>query len=290
MSGRKTKKVKGLYKRPGSPYWYMRYSVEGRLVWESTGTKEKKLAEAILAKRRTDVTEGRFLDKKVQPKVSFSELCDRYWEKKGRRLKMKGLHSMVAAWKSFFGNVRANDITQSRVEDFLVAYIHDKGLSESTRNRHIAMLKAMFNWAMKEKSEANKPPLVTRNPLANMKPTSEKHLRRTRYLDPDEIDALLVACKDDFRPLVVTALHTGMRRGEIFSLRWEDLDFRSCLLRVKDTKGAKMFYFEVRLATLRWAHTALLGHCCGILHLRCVDIPSRLNRALKYYTLSGSTS
>ena len=150
-----------------------------------------------------------------------------------------GLSNMVAALKSFFGNVRANNVTQSRVEDFLVAYIHDKGLSKSTRNRHIAMLKAMYNWAMKEKPEANKPPLVTRNPLANMKPTSEKHLRRTRYLDPDEVDALLLACKDDFRPLVVTALHTGMRRGEIFSLRWEDSDFRSRLLRVKDTKGGE---------------------------------------------------
>ena len=53
-----SKTEKGLYKRRGSPNWWMRFSDEnGRLRRESTGTKVKSLAKEILAKRHVQVAE-----------------------------------------------------------------------------------------------------------------------------------------------------------------------------------------------------------------------------------------
>ena len=51
--------MKGLFKRNRDKYWQMNYYVNGRRIYESTNTTEKRLAKAILAKRRADVAEGR---------------------------------------------------------------------------------------------------------------------------------------------------------------------------------------------------------------------------------------
>ncbi len=47
-----------------------------------------------------------------------------------------------------------------------------------------------------------------------------------RVLNQDEINALLEACKGShIYPIIVTALHTGMRKSELLNLGWSDIDF-----------------------------------------------------------------
>ena len=73
--------MRGLYRRRGSPNWWVRYAdPNGRIVRESTGTSEKTLATKILAKKRVLVVEGRHLDKKQVPKTTFFELCSQILE------------------------------------------------------------------------------------------------------------------------------------------------------------------------------------------------------------------
>jgi len=77
--------MRGLYRRRGSPNWWVRYAdPNGRIVRESTGTSEKTLAKKVLAKKRELVVEGRHLDKKNVPKTTFFELCSQYWKLSGR--------------------------------------------------------------------------------------------------------------------------------------------------------------------------------------------------------------
>jgi integrase len=47
--------------------------------------------------------------------------------------------------------------------------------------------------------------------------------KRLRYLMADEIKNLLLACSDHLRPIVVCAINTGMRRGEILGLKWDQI-------------------------------------------------------------------
>jgi integrase len=61
---------------------------------------------------------------------------------------------------------------------------------------------------------------------------------RVRYLTDDEEQRLFQAMGDNqqLKDIVTIALHTGMRRGEIFNLKWFDLDFDRGLIQVRKTK------------------------------------------------------
>ena len=63
------------------------------------------------------------------------------------------------------------------------------------------------------------------NPLRGVKKLQEPD-GRLRYLDTEEIDRLLTACPAHLHPIVVCALHTGMRRGEILGLTWDRVDMK----------------------------------------------------------------
>jgi integrase len=65
---------------------------------------------------------------------------------------------------------------------------------------------------------------LSENPAKSVKALKEEN-RRERCLTLEEIRRLLGACADHLRPIVVTALNTGMRCGEIRGLRWEHVHF-----------------------------------------------------------------
>ncbi|MEX2365183.1 MAG: site-specific integrase, partial [Pseudohongiellaceae bacterium] len=138
------------------------------------------------------------------------------------------------------------------------------GLKASTINRKVATLKAVLSRAVEWE-------VIEVNPLQNIKPIRIDARSRIRYLLPDEekrLRAALDAREDEMRiarqsadkwrqrrrydtygdfrgkfvdylkPMVLLCLNTGMRRGEIFNLRWEDIEFAKKSL-VVEGGGAK---------------------------------------------------
>lgn len=102
--------------------------------------------------------------------------------------------------------------------------------SNSTINRYVAMLKKMFNLCVKNK-------LITENPCIGIKMLREPNYK-IRYLTDEEQKQLFNAIKDvDFLNLVKFALYTGMRRGEILSLKWENIE--NDFIQILDSKSGK---------------------------------------------------
>ena len=60
-----------------------------------------------------------------------------------------------------------------------------------------------------------------------------------RFLSSDEIARLLEASSDEFRSVVLTAVLTGMREGEILGLKWANVDLAQRVIRVTQTKSGK---------------------------------------------------
>jgi len=230
-----------LFRRKGSPHWWVRYAdTNGRVVRTSTNTTNKTLAREILGKKRTLVAENRHLDVKRVPNVTFYELCKQYWEMHGKNLRTKGLlktnedgtnSGMIEIWKTGLGNLMLSELTQHKIEKFLSERIDEKKLSTSTYNRHLSMLKAMLN-------KGKEWGLLLESPAASIKKRKEDS-GRTRFLSAEEVQALLNGASEIFRPLLITALHTGMRRGELLSLQWQDVNLHTRIITVQHSKSGK---------------------------------------------------
>ena len=95
------------------------------------------------------------------------------------------------------------------------------GNKPATINRHLAAVKHMFTkaveWDMVEEEVLKR---VRRVKLL------ARTSRRLRYIAFEECLALITNCDSHLRPIVVTALNTGMRRGEILTLKWDNVDMK----------------------------------------------------------------
>jgi len=79
---------------------------------------------------------------------------------------------------------------------------------------------------------------VKKNPGGKVKLLHERNAR-LRYLNEKEIRRLHDACAEHLKPIVIVALNTGMRKEEILSLKWKDLNFPSRMIYILDTKNSE---------------------------------------------------
>ncbi|MDD5491202.1 MAG: site-specific integrase [bacterium] len=77
------------------------------------------------------------------------------------------------------------------------------------------------------------------NPVTKVKLFKENN-KRIRYLELKEIKSLLDVCSKHLKPIVITALNTGMRKGEILGLKWKDLDFKQDFIYLEHTKNNEL--------------------------------------------------
>lgn len=211
----------GIIKKGGS--WFIDYRVEGRRRREKIGAS-KRLAETVLAKRQADIAEGKFLDRKRILRVRFEDYAADYLEysKANKRNYGRERYTMRHLLKAFGGRW-LGEITVWLVEQYKAR--RQALVAPATVNRELTLLKHMFTKAIDwEKARTN--------PVKAVKLLREANTR-VRFLTDDEETRLLNACPLSLRPLVIAALHTGFRRGELLSLRWCDIDFENGLVTVE---------------------------------------------------------
>ena len=63
---------------------------------------------------------------------------------------------------------------------------------------------------------------------------------RLRFLDNEEVNRLLKNTPEQIRPIIIIALYTGLRRGELFNLEWKDIDLKRKVLNVIKSKSGKV--------------------------------------------------
>jgi integrase len=141
--------------------------------------------------------------------------------------------------KEFFACKRLRDITPMLIEQFKqqrlkTKTLHKRDRSPATVNRELQVLSKVFSMAYDNG-------LVETNPMRRVHKLREAPARE-RYLTDDEekrLFAVLVGRRAHLRPMVVVALQTGMRQGEILGLRWEHVDFDQKTIFVAHTKTGR---------------------------------------------------
>lgn len=225
----------GIYNRgtPKNPNWWISYFNQGERIRERGGPT-KRIAEAELAKKIREIAEGRAGIRSTKH-IRFDQLSEDYlnWSENNKRSHQREKTS-INKLNEYFGSRSIHGISPKDIEDYKNKRKKDQNTrrkgspAPATINRELACLRHMFNKAIEWK-------MLTENPFKGVKLFREENMRR-RYLTHEEEKRLLENCAPHIKPIIILALNTGMRRGEILNLAWDDIDLKKEIILVRRSK------------------------------------------------------
>lgn len=241
----------GVRKR-GKRSWQIDYYVDGQRVRETVKGPRRK-AEELLIQRKAAALAGT-LETRTEEAPLFCEVAERYleWTRDHHR-SARHDRSMLKRLVAELGNLSLDQVTPWRLEQ-MKSRMRREGLSGSRVNRYLACLSGLFHRAIDWGIWTGE------NPCKRVARYRESP-GRVRYLSGEEIAGLLGACEPQLKPVVVVALGTGMRQGEIFKLLWQDVDLARGLIHVVDSKNGERR--EVPLGEEVWSLLRELGPQAG---------------------------
>jgi site-specific recombinase XerD len=229
--------IRGIFERPPqSGVWWISYcDGEGKRHREKAGRRAAALD--ALGRRRLEVREGRYIPPRAGARLTFRELALAAMVQKKLRLADLSYETDAGRLQQLLlliGNLPADQLTPARLEETL-AHFKQSGLSGSTVNRFHALVSSIFKFAVKAGRLAV-------NPARQVSRYKENDSRVRWLRDEEEAQLRKAFVADSHEWEFDLALHTGMRRGEQFSLRWKgdtSVDFENKVLTVKGKSGRR---------------------------------------------------
>ena len=164
--------------------------------------------------------------------MTFSSLADEYEKWWSARHNTKGLNSRLGFWRDLYRDTRIIEVEAASIRTALKDYRQTH--APATTNRLRSCLSSLFKYAIKEQG------YIENNPV-RLVPSLTENNKIVRYLTDDECTALIASCKasdwDKMYLLVVLALTSGARLGELLGLHWNDIDFNSKTAILHHTKN-----------------------------------------------------
>jgi integrase len=201
----------------------------------------------------------RILGNKEQQAVSFADLTREYLPYAEANKAHSTTHrdkSRMRRLLRIFGNKKLSEITGREIERYMQE--RRKTAQPATVNRELALLKHMLRKAVDWE-------YLQSNPARAIKLFKEPP-GRIRWLNDGERERLLDECRRSVNPLlfsiVLTAIYTGMRKGELQRLTWDDVSFDAVIpiITVKHTKNNETRYIPISeslLPVLRYLFNAI---------------------------------
>ena len=240
-----------IIKQPGSPFYYARFKINGKDTWISTKTKDPREAKRIanikkkLARGQSTVDEHfselqqllsamppdrqdakrQELSRRLLQNQAASLPISTAWQSwldspvKGNPAE-RTISGYTAIWKRFIGWLTQyklkylHEITGLHAQDYSTD-LWKSEVSPSTYNAHVKFLRAMFN-ALKLKAG------LILNPWAEIK-TLEKETQGRENFTPEELSIVCSKATGAFRFMIALGIYTGMRLGDVVTLRWADI-------------------------------------------------------------------
>ena len=217
--------------------------VKGHSLITATFTR-KTDAKRWAAGIEADIHSGRYFP---ETHHTLADAIERYTDNHLCQLKDMAKRSQhLRWWNEQIGHKRLAEVRPDSISKYravLRAQPSDYGRhqgnkrSDATVNRYVASLSAMYSCAVNEWE------WVEKNPCTKVKKLRESK-GRTRFLSTNEIFDLLQSCRQEVKnpeieAIIMIALTTGMRRGEILGLRHSDIDRKGKRILIRESKNGE---------------------------------------------------
>jgi site-specific recombinase XerD len=227
--------IPGIFERPpGSGVWWISYlDADGVRRREKAGKMSAALD--LVAARRLQVRKGELIPPRQHREWTFRRLAEAAIAAKRQRLAPATITTdnlRLGRLLPLLGGIRFDRVTPEKIEGALTQLRSLYDLSTSTLNRYRSLISSVFSFAVRAGR-------VAANPATRVQRYPEND-SRVRWLRADEISVLRGVLQNAVHEAEFDlALHTGMRRGEQWGLRWRDVDIQNRDVKVKGKTGER---------------------------------------------------
>ncbi len=206
------------------PIWWIEFYQHGRQRRESSHSEQYSVAEALLKRRHAEIAMG-ILPGNGMGKVKVAVLLDMLladYEINGKSLEWA--EYVDGHLRPFFGGMRVASVGTDAVARYVTERRKNRILN-STINRELALLRRAYQLGYDAE-----PPLVVTIP--KIPKLAENNVRKG-FFDHEDFVRIRAELPEHLRPVVTFAYFTGCRKGEILSLRWNQVDLKACVVRLE---------------------------------------------------------
>jgi len=219
--------------------WWAYFYIDGVRHQASTGTGNRRTAERIAQQLKEDANLQPFGLPTIDPCLTVGALAARFVaDASPTPYHLDRLKRLLP----YVGESPVAQITKATVRAYRQERQHRKPhLKDATLNRDVAVLRHLLYWGVEEG-------LMHSNPLARLRLPKERPMPRP-VITIDEERRLLAVAPSHLQRLIIAALETGMRRGELLNQQWEHIDLTRNVLTVSRSKTIEGEQREIPLTT-----------------------------------------
>lgn len=213
-------------------YYELEFQLLGERVHQSCKTGDLEQAKKIEATIRKAIVDGTWNFQSQYEKISFKDISKTFLKySENHKKSFKDDEYFCKKFDNFYGAKFVKDIKPSDIEAYFTKRLKEN-VKNSTINREFDSLRKLFQLAVNDR-------IITENPCSKVKKLRVDNIQ-IRYLTKQEEKDLFKQIGNHWiKPIIIMALKTGMRKGEMLSLKWVSVNFSKGYIDVLQSKTGK---------------------------------------------------
>jgi integrase len=208
--------------------WWTQVCVDGRVIRQSSKSEKyevaKRMRDKLLGQRARGELGGH------DARLTVNGLLDHFVKCLTVRVRPETLkiQKLVvdANIRPYFGALKGEKVTTETLLGYR-KYRTDQGAKASTVNRELSLLRNCLRTAARAT-----PPLLSLTAIPRFPITNEDSCARQGFLEDDAFERLTAELPAYLVPIAVVGYQTGIRKGELLKLEWEQIDFQARVIRL----------------------------------------------------------